>query len=171
MCGGRFKLLLWLVTFFLFGVSGLFLYLTMSNQGVEDTNIYCQLSGTPSVQGKSTSGQSILVKSDIVSPTGDEGNCLFDLPCIDNACTETDPLPTEVRCWDQSVLSSTQTCTPPDDIWRTYMYVCGGVALVACLFLGYAIYVSGCCGIQSGHSYSPGGRRVRYMPNQRNGAF
>ena len=164
MCGGRFKLIFWLLTFLLFGISGLCVYLTIRRKALEKAYMYCALSGSPFVQGKSTSGQSLLVQSDIVSPAGYTGNCLFISPCTDNACTAAEPLPTQVRCWAESLDSSVPICSLPEALWRTYMYTCGGFALGGCLFFVIAMYLSGCCRSRDDYYDPSSSRKPKSIP-------
>ncbi len=164
MCGGRFKLIFWLLTFVLFAISGLCVYLTVRRKGLEEAYMYCALSGTPTIQGKTTSEQSLIVQSDIVSPQGNTGTCVFTSPCLDNTCTQYQTLPNRVRCWEESLDSAVPICIQPEALWRTYMYTCGGFALAGAVFLVIAMYISGCCRSRDDYYDPSSSKKTKSIP-------
>lgn len=143
MCGGRSKLVFWLLSVMMLGICGLCVFITVKRKALEDQYMYCKVVGTAAAEAISAT-HSVLYQIDIVSPAGHTGTCTVADVCLDSACNQTEPLPTSVRCWDASLDSSEPVCDQPQSYWHIYMYTCAAFGLAGALFVVIALYASGC---------------------------
>jgi hypothetical protein len=143
MCGGRSKLVFWLLSVMMLGICGLCVYITIRRKAFEEQYMFCKIVGTPAVQEVSGT-HSIVYQVQIASPTGYTGTCSVAGLCLDAACNQTQPLPSSLRCWEASLDSSEPVCDQPLSYWRSYMYTCAAFGLAGFFFVAIALYASGC---------------------------
>jgi hypothetical protein len=129
--------------------------------------MFCVLVDTPTIEGYATTdsgANSAIFLTSIESPSGLKGNCLIREPCVYSSCNQTDPLPTKVRCWEESLDSSVPVCIQPESFWRTYMYTTVAFGLAGSLFFVIAMYASGCCGNRNSDEEPDDGFAIKKHP-------
>lgn len=148
MCGGRVRCSFWVFTMLMFGIGGLCVFITVRQKNLEQAYMYCTLVGPPVAQAEysNPSGdKSVFLQGDIVSPGGVIGTCQVTAACLTSTCNETSPVPTRMRCWEESLDSNIPVCVQPPSYWHTYMYTAIGFGLAGVLFFIIAFSLTGWC--------------------------